>query len=102
MLGTDADDSFTVMSANEVIFGGSSDDVLFGAQGADTYKLSSGNDVIGSFSLTSNDGISFSNGMELSFKQVGDGLLLTADGIHVTLLDVDKEEFLAADVIEFI
>ncbi len=40
--------------------------------------------------------------MELSFKQVGDGLLLTADGIHITLLDVDKEEFLAADVIEFI
>ena len=40
--------------------------------------------------------------MELSFKQVGDGLFLTADGIHATLLDVDKEEFLAADVIEFI
>ena len=52
MLGTNADDSFTAMSVNEVIFGGSSDDVLFGAQGADTYKLSSGNDVIGSFSLT--------------------------------------------------
>ena len=28
MLGTDADDSFTAMSVNEVIFGGSSDDVL--------------------------------------------------------------------------
>ena len=40
--------------------------------------------------------------MELSFKQVGDGLLLTADCIHITLLDVDKEEFLAADVIAFI
>ena len=34
--------------------------------------------------------------------QVGDDLLLTADGIHTTLLDVDKGEFLAADVIDYI
>ncbi|KZR69750.1 hypothetical protein PMIT1303_00054 [Prochlorococcus sp. MIT 1303] len=40
--------------------------------------------------------------MELSFKQVGDHLLLTSDGIHARLLDVDKDESLAADVIEFI
>ena len=40
--------------------------------------------------------------MELSFKQVGDDLLLTADGIHTTLLDVDKHEVLATDGIEFI
>ena len=40
--------------------------------------------------------------MELSFKQVGDDLLLTADGIHTTLLDVDKVEFFVADVVDFI
>ena len=34
--------------------------------------------------------------------QVGDDLSLTADGIHTTLLDVDKGEFLAADVIDYI
>ena len=40
--------------------------------------------------------------MDLSFKQVGDDLLIKADGIHTTLLDVDKGEFLAADVIDYI
>tara|TARA_B100000029_G_scaffold225233_1_gene223047 strand:+ start:160 stop:270 length:111 start_codon:yes stop_codon:yes gene_type:complete len=34
--------------------------------------------------------------------QVGDDLSLTADDIHTTLLDVDKDEFLAADVIDYI
>ena len=34
--------------------------------------------------------------------EVGDDLSLTADGIHTTLLDVDKGEFLADDVIDYI
>ena len=43
-----------------------------------------------------------SNGVELSLTQVRDDLLLTADGIQTTLKDVDKGEFLAANVIDFI
>ncbi|KZR71271.1 hypothetical protein PMIT1318_02414 [Prochlorococcus marinus str. MIT 1318] len=59
--------------------------------------------MIITISFAENDRISVANGVELSFKQVGDDLLLlTADGIHTTLKDVDKCEFLAADVIDFI
>ena len=129
MIGSDENDSLTGSSADEVIFGGSGDDVLLGAQGddrvtggngddwldgglgddtlkgdrgADTYKLSSGDDSIEGFSVDENDGISVKDGVDLSFKQIGDDLLLTADGIYTTLLDVDKDEFLAADVIDYI
>ena len=58
--------------------------------------------MIIAFSFAENDRISVADGDELSFKQVGDDLLITADGIHTTLKDVDKGEFLAADVIDFI
>ena len=58
--------------------------------------------MIDGFSFAENDRISVADGVELSFKQVGDDLLITADGIHTTLKDVDKGEFLAADVIDFI
>ena len=57
--------------------------------------------IIG-FSFAENDRISVGNGVELSMTQVGDDLLLIADGIHTTLLDVDKDEFLAADCIDYI
>ena len=57
--------------------------------------------IIG-FSFAENDRISVGDGVVLSMTQVGDDLLLTADGIHTTLLDVDKGEFLAADVIDYI
>jgi len=130
LIGSDADDSLTGTSADEVIFGGSGDDVLLGGggddqvtggnggdrlygglgdgilkgdRGADTYKLSRGDDVIIGFSFAENDRISVEDGVDhLSFRQVGDDLLITADGIHTTLLDVDKDEFLAADVIDYI
>ena len=54
------------------------------------------------FSSAENDRISVGDGVELSLTQAGDDLLLTADGIHTTLLDVDKVEFFVADVIDFI
>ena len=54
------------------------------------------------FSIAENDRISVADGVELSLTQVGDDLLITADGIHTTLKDVDKGEFLATDVIDFI
>ncbi len=54
------------------------------------------------FSFAENDRISVADGVELFLTQVGDGLLLTGDGIHTSLLDVDKDEFLAADVIDYI
>ena len=54
------------------------------------------------FSFTENNCICLADGVELSLTQAGDDLLITADGIHTTLKDVDKGEFLAADVIDFI
>ena len=54
------------------------------------------------FSFAENDRISVGDGVELSLKQVGDDLLLTADGIRTTFLDVDKVEFFVADVVDFI
>lgn len=39
---------------------------------------------------------------KLSFTQVGDDLLIKADGIYTTFFDVDKNEFLAADCIDYI
>ena len=128
-IGSDEDDSLTGTSADEVIFGGSGDDVLLGAQGddrvtggngddwldggygddtlkgdrgADDYILGSGNDVIDSFSFAENDRICVGDGALLSMRQAGDDLLITAVGIHTTLLDVDKDEFLAADCIDYI
>ena len=61
-----------------------------------------GNDVIDGFSFAENDRISVGDGVQLSWTQVGDDLLLTTDGIHTTLLDVDKDKFLAADCIDYI
>ena len=58
--------------------------------------------MIVGFSFSKKDGIAVGDGVELSLTQVGDDLLLTADSIHTTLLDVDKVEFLAADVIDYI
>ena len=55
--------------------------------------------IIG-FSVAENDRISVADGVELSLTQAGDDLLLIADGIHTTLLDVDKVEFLADDVVD--
>ena len=40
--------------------------------------------------------------MELSFTQVGDDLSIKADGIYITLLDIDFDVFLAADVINYL
>ena len=54
------------------------------------------------FSFAEKDQISVGDGVELSLTQVGDDLLLRADGIHTTLLDVDKVEFFVADVIDYI
>ena len=58
--------------------------------------------MIIAFSFAENDRISVADGVELSLTQVGDDLLLTGDETHTTLLDVDKGEFLAADVIDYI
>ena len=54
------------------------------------------------FSFAEADRISVGDRVDLCFKQVGDDLLITADGIHTILLDVDKDEFLAADCIDYI
>ena len=54
------------------------------------------------FSFAEADRISVGDRVDLSLKQVGDDLLITADGIHTILLDVDKDEFLAADCIDYI
>ncbi|WP_413357822.1 calcium-binding protein [Prochlorococcus sp. MIT 1201] len=102
LLGGSGDDQVTGGNGDDRLDGGSGDDHLKGDRGADTYKLSGGNDVIIGFSVPENDRISFADGVELSLTQVGDDLLLTADGIHTTLLDVDKVEFLAAHVVDFI
>ena len=111
MIGSDDKDSLTGTSAHEVIFGGSGDDwidggygddTLKGDRGADTYTLSRGNDVIIAFSFAENDRISVADGVELSLTQVGDDLLLTGNGVHTTLLDVDRVEFFVADVVDFI
>ncbi len=58
--------------------------------------------LIDGFSFAESDRISVGDGVELFLTQAGDDLLLTADGIHTTFLDIDKDEFLAADVIDFI
>ncbi|WP_236069635.1 calcium-binding protein [Prochlorococcus marinus] len=129
MIVSDADDSLAGASADEVIFGGRGDDVLLGGagddqvaggngddwlyggfgddtlkgdRGADTYWLSRGVDVIIVFSFAENDRISVGDGVLCSLRQAGDDLSIRADGIHTTLLDVDKDEFLAADVIDYI
>ena len=46
--------------------------------------------------------IPFGDGVDLPFKQVGAYLLIRGDCIRATLLDVEQDEFLAADVIDFI
>ncbi|WP_413314595.1 MULTISPECIES: hypothetical protein [unclassified Prochlorococcus] len=129
IIGSDDKDSLTGTSADEVIFGGSDDDVLLGGagddqvtggngndklngglgddtlkgdRGADDYILSSGEDVYESFSIDENDQLVVGEGVDLSFQQVGDNLLIKGIAIHTTLLDVDKDEFLAADCIDFI
>ncbi len=58
--------------------------------------------MIIAFSIAEYDRICVADGVELSLTQVGDDLLITADGIHTTLLDVDKGDFLADDVIDYI
>ena len=58
--------------------------------------------MIIAFSFAEKDQISVGDGVELSLTQAGDDLLLTADGIHTTLLDVDNVEFFVADVVDFI
>ncbi|WP_369818690.1 calcium-binding protein, partial [Prochlorococcus sp. MIT 1303] len=88
LLGRSGDDHVTGGNGNDRLDGGSGDDKLKGDRGADTYTLSRGDDVIIGFSFAENDRISVANGVELSLTQVGDDLLLTADGIHTTLLDV--------------
>ena len=65
-------------------------------------RFCEGDDATIGFSFAEYDRISVADGVELSFEQVGDDLSLTADGIHTTLRDVDKGEFLAADVIDYI
>ncbi|WP_413351143.1 calcium-binding protein [Prochlorococcus sp. MIT 0707] len=129
IIGSDDKDSLTGTSADEVIFGGSDDDVLLGGagddqvtggngndklngglgddtlkgdRGADDYILSSGEDVYESFSIDENDQLVVGEGVDLSFQQVGDNLLIKGIAIHTTLLDVDKDEFLAADCIDYI
>ena len=117
MLGINEEDSLTGTSADEVIFGGSGDDqvaggngndwikggygddTLKGERGADAYVLSSGNDVIDGFSFAENDRISVGDGVNLFFEQARDDLLIRGDGIETRLLDVDKGEFLAAELI---
>ena len=56
--------------------------------------------LVGGLRIGVNAGVG--DAVELSLTQVGDDLLLTADGIHTTLLDVDKDALLAADVVDFI
>ncbi|WP_413314593.1 MULTISPECIES: calcium-binding protein [unclassified Prochlorococcus] len=129
IIGSDDKDSLTGTSADEVIFGGSDDDVLLGGagddqvtggngndkldgglgddtlkgdRGADDYILSSGEDIYESFSIDENDQVVVGEGVDLSFQQVGDNLLIKGIAIHTTLLDVDKDEFLAADCIDYI
>ena len=102
LLGAQGDDRVTGGNGDDLLYGGFGDDILKGDRGADTYKLSRGNDVIIAFSFAENNRNSVADGVELSFKQVGDDLLITTDGIQTTLKDVDKGEFLAADVIDFV
>ncbi|KGG26604.1 MULTISPECIES: calcium-binding protein [unclassified Prochlorococcus] len=129
IIGSDADDSLTGTSADEVIFGANGNDVLLGGGGddqvtggngddkldggleddtlkgdcgADNYILSSGENIYESFSIDENDQAVVGKGVDLSFRQVGDNLLIKGVAIHSTLLDVDKNNFLAADYIDYI
>ena len=101
-------------NGDDLLCGGVGHDILKGDRGADTYQLSAGNDEIIGFSFAENDQISVNHGADVSLKQVGDNLLITGEyvdnedllnravGIHTTLLDVDKNEFLAANAIDYI
>ncbi len=60
-------------------------------RGSNAYKLSIGEDAIVGFSFDANDGIFVDDQVELTFKQAGDHLLITAKGIHSTMQDIDKD-----------
>ncbi|WP_446727371.1 calcium-binding protein, partial [Prochlorococcus sp. MIT 0701] len=102
LLGGAGDDQVTGGNGNDKLNGGLGDDTLKGDRGADDYILSSGEDVYESFSIDENDQLVVGEGVDLSFQQVGDNLLIKGIAIHTTLLDVDKDEFLAADCIDYI
>ena len=55
--------------------------------------------MIDGFSFAENDRISVGDGVNLFFEQARDDLLIRGDGIETRLLDVDKGEFLAAELI---
>ena len=61
-----------------------------------------GEDLYESFSIDKNDEVVVGEGVDFSFKQVSDNLLIKRIAILTTLLDVDKDEFLAADCIDYI
>ena len=112
--GGAGDDRVTGGNGDDLLCGGVSHDILKGDRGSDTYQLSGGNDEIIGFSFAENDQISVNHGADISLKQVGDNLLITGEyydkeellnravSIHTTLLDVEKDEFLLANVIDFI
>ncbi|ABM78671.1 calcium-binding protein [Prochlorococcus marinus] len=104
LLGRSGDDHVTGGNGNDRLDGGSGDDKLKGDRGADTYTLSRGDDVIIGFSFAENDRISVGGlaRKPIFATQVGDDLLLKGNGVHTTLLDVDRVEFFVADVIDFI
>ena len=102
LLGAQGDDHVTGGSGNDKLNSGLGDDTLKGDRGADDYILSSGEDVYESFSIDENDQLVVGKGVDLSFKQVGESLLIKGVAIHTTLLDVEKDDFLAADCIDYI
>ena len=112
--GGAGDDRVTGGNGDDLLCGGVGHDILKGDRGSDTYQLSGGNDEIIGFSFAENDQISVNHGVDISLKQVGDNLLITGEyydkeellnravSIHTTLLDVEKDEFLLANVIDCI
>ena len=95
------DDQVTSCNGDDRLDGGSGDDTLKWDRASNAYKLGS-DDVIIGFSFDVNAGILVDVQVELTFKQAGDHLLITAKGIHSTMQDIDKAEFITADVIGYL
>ena len=96
------DDQVTWGNGDYQLDDGSGDNTLKWDRASNAYKLGSSEDAIVGFSFDANDGVFVDVQVELTFKQAGDHLLITAKGIHSTMQDIDKAEFISADVIGYL
>lgn len=80
--GKEGSDLITGGDGDDVIFCGARNDILKGDRGADTYVISTGLDVIHSFSSLEGDKIKFGESRELEFSDSKVGVLIAGEDNH--------------------